>query len=311
MDQEPRWRIQITDGLAGEGVAILRQCAEVIEEPTLRELGTLDAVVVRGRTKIDRAVLEAGAPRLKVVGRAGVGVDNIDVAWAHKLGVKVVNAPEASTVSVAELALGLMLALARRIPEANASMQRGEWRKRELTGSELSGRTLGIVGVGRIGGALAERAAALGMRLVGFDVQQPPDVLRSRGVEPVDLPTLLSVSDYISLHVPLTPETEGMIDAEALALVKPGARLICTARGRVVCEEDLLEALDKGRLAGAALDVFAQEPPGLSPLVQHPRVITTPHIGAQTGDAQRKAAVGIAEEVLAALHGKPLRWLVR
>jgi len=303
-------RILITEGLADSGLALLRQEAEVIQSAGLNGLGSVDALVVRGRTAVSSEVLAAASPRLRVVGRAGVGVDNIDLQAARDLGVTVVNAPVAMTAAVAELTLALMLSLARRVPQAHASLQRSEWRKAELYGVQLQGKTLGVIGVGRIGSAVAGLAAALGMRVLGHDPILAPATLRLRGVEPVDLEALLAQSDFISLHVPLNDQTRAMIDAARLARVKPGAFLINTARGGVVDESALLQTLESGRLAGAALDVFGREPPGDDPLLRHPNVVATPHIAAQTVEAQQQTALDIASEVLAALRGDPLRWRV-
>jgi D-3-phosphoglycerate dehydrogenase len=206
--------------------------------------------------------------------------------------------------------LALMLGLARRIPQADHSMRQGEWRKKEFEGFELHGKTLGIIGVGRIGEALATRAAALGMHPIGFDPLLSGEDIRRKGVEPVKLEMLLQSSDVVSLHVPLTADTRGMIGPKEFGLMRPGAHLICAARGGLIDEPALLEALEAGKLAGAALDVFEHEPPGPTPLILHPNVISTPHIGAQTVEAQTRAACDIAEEVLAALEGSPLRWRV-
>lgn len=310
------WKVLIADSLHPAGRERLAQGAQVddragISAAELREIiGAYHALVVRSRTKVTAEVL-AAATNLRVVGRAGVGVDNIDLEAAKAHGVMVVNAPQASSNAVAELTLGLMLGMARRIPEADASMKRGEWRKKQLMGTELAGKTLGIFGMGRIGSLVAQKAAALGMRVVGYDPLIPAEEIRRRGAEPVDTPqALYAEADFISLHVPLTPETRGMLNAEAFAQMKRGVYLVCAARGGVIDEAALLEALESGQVAGAALDVFASEPPGASPLVTHPRLIATPHIGAQTVEAQQRVAVDIAEEVLAALEGRPLRWRV-
>lgn len=304
------WRILITDGLTSAGLTLLESQAEVVHSSDLHGLGEVDAMVVRGRTKVTAEVLGVGAPRLQVVGRAGVGVDNIDLQAARASGVTVVNAPEATTAAVAELTLGLMLSLARQIPRAAASLRDQKWLKKELVGVQLRGKVLGIIGVGRIGSEVAKRASALGMRIVGFDIAVTPEAMRERGVEPVSLDELLAQADFISLHVPLTEGTQDMIGIRELRQVKPEAYLITTSRGGVVDEAALLQALEEGGLAGAALDVFAQEPPGSNPLVQHPCVVVTPHIGAQTREAQEKAGLDIAEEVIAALSDQPLRWRV-
>ncbi|GMR10052.1 MAG: hypothetical protein BMS9Abin28_0873 [Anaerolineae bacterium] len=304
------WRVLVTDGLSEEGLRLLRDQAKVIESETLEALGDSDALIVRGRTKVTAEALAKAGPNLKVIGRAGVGVDNIDLQAAESKGLIVVNAPQAATVAVAELTLGLMLSLARHIPAADAGMRRTEWRKSELKGSELSEKTLGIIGVGRIGAAVAERARAFGMNVLGYDLLIPDEELRSRGTEPTDIDSLLGASDYICLHLPLNEETRGMIGREAISRMKTGARLVSVARGGIVDEQALLAALESGHLSGAALDVFSEEPPGESPLLQHPNMIATPHIGAQTREAQLKAGRDIASEVLAALNGERLRWRV-
>ena len=304
------WRVLVTDGLAEEGLRLLRDQAKVIESETLEALGESDALIVRGRTKVTADALNHGAPKLKVIGRAGVGVDNIDLKAAESNGLIVVNAPGAATVAVAELTLGLMLSLSRHIPAADASMRRAEWHKSEFKGSELFESTLGILGVGRIGAAVAERARAFGMKVLGYDPLIPDEELRGRGAEPTKFDSLLGASDYVCLHLPLNEGTRGLIGGEALSKMKPGARLLSVARGGLVDEAALLSALESGHLSGAALDVFAEEPPGESPLLQHPNMISTPHIGAQTREAQANASRDIAGEVLAALNGEPLRWRV-
>ena len=304
------WRILITDGLAAEGLAALRAAAEVVEADELGSLGAVDALIVRSRTNVNDVVLAAGAPRLKVVGRAGVGVDNIDLAGARARGIVVVNAPMATTIAVAEHTLALMLALARSIPQADASVRAGEWRKGAFQGIELEGKTLGLIGMGRIGAALAERAASLGMRVLAYDPYLREQEISHRHAQPSSLGDLLAQSDFVSLHVPLTADTRGMLGSHELAVIKPGARIVCTARGGLIDETALVQALDDGRLAGAALDVFEVEPPGANALTTHPMVICTPHIAAQTIEAQRRASVDIAAEVLAALKGGTLRWRV-
>jgi len=303
MRTEASLSILVSDGLAEAGLAELRQKAEVILEDR-SALGRVDAWIVRGASRVDAGALEAASPRLRVVGRAGVGVDNIDVETARRLGVTVLAAPAATTVAVAELTLGLMLALARQIPAADAGLRRGAWLKASLMGSELHGKTLGLIGFGRIGRAVAARAAALGMALRAFDPLLDDSAIRAGGAEPSDLESLLAASDYVSLHLPLTEETRNLLDGPRIARMKTGARLICAARGGLIDEAALLVALDEGRLAGAALDVFAHEPPLDLRLVQHPRVVATPHLGAQTEEAQARVAVEIVRDVLAALHGE-------
>lgn len=309
------WNILITDGLEENGQAILRAQAHVddrngISADELRAiLPAYDALIVRGRTRVTADLLTQ-APRLKVIGRAGVGVDNIDLEAARKQGIVVVNAPLATTVAVAELTFGLLLAMARAIPRADVAMKQGKWLKKELEGVELQGKTLGLIGFGRIGREVAHRALAFGMHILAYDPLIPEDVIRQANAIPCTLDELLGRSDFISIHVPLTEETRHLLDAAAFAKIKPGLRLVCTARGGIIDENALLQALKDGRVAAAALDVFAQEPPGASELVCHPNVIATPHIGAQTVEAQARAAEMIAQEVLAALQNQPLRWRV-
>jgi len=310
-----KWKILITDGLEETGLAILRAEAEVESrealpaEELLQIIGDYEALVVRGRTKVTGQVFLAGS-KLKVVGRAGVGVDNIDLAAANAHGVTVVNSPLATSQAVAEHTLGLMLALARSIPLGDAGMKSGQWLKKELLGVEVQGKVLGVIGMGNIGSTVARLAAALSMQVIGFDPLVPPAEIQQCGAEPVTLGELYNRSDFITIHVPLTQETKGMINGQSLGHMKRGVRLVCAARGGVIDETALLGALESGQVAGAALDVFAQEPPGVSALVTHPAVVATPHIGAQTVEAQARAARDIALEVLSALKGEPLRWRV-
>ena len=309
------WKVLITDGLEQGGQDILRLEAQVddrsgISPDELAQIvGDYDALIVRGRTKVTPAVFAAGQ-RLKIVGRAGVGVDNIDLAAANAHDVRVVNAPVSTSLAVAELTIGMMLSIARMIPMADASMKSGQWIKKQLVGVELNGKTLGVVGMGHIGSLVAQRAAALGMSVLGSDPLIPEDEISHRGAQPVSLADLYARSDFITLHIPLRPETRGMIDGQAFGQMKRGVRLICDARGGVIDETALLGALESGQVAAAALDVFAAEPPGLTALVSHPNVVATPHIGAQTEEAQARAAEDIAHEVLNALRGEPLRWKV-
>ena len=309
------WKILITDGLAEKGQAILREAGEVDDltgitaEELLQEVGKYHAMVVRSRTKAIPEVIKA-ASNLKVIGRAGVGVDNINLETAKESNVTVVNSPSATSLAVAELAMGHMLALAREIPLADSNMKNGEWIKKQLKGIELHQKTLGVIGYGRIGASVGERAAAFGMTILGYDPLIPAEKIRKRGAEPVSLDDLLKRSDFITLHVPMTDDTRNLFDAPAFAKMKKGVRIVCTARGGIINEDALLSALDSGQVAGAALDVFAQEPPGLTALVSHPRVIATPHIAGQTKEAQERAAVDIATEILAVLKGDTLRWKI-
>jgi len=307
------WKILVTDGLEETGKVVLRASAclddraDISADELLNTVADYDALIVRGRTKVTPQVF-AAARQLKVIGRAGVGVDNINLEVARAQGVTVVNAPTATTLAVAELTLGLMFAAARSISRADANMKAGQWIKKDLKGIELNGKVLGILGMGNIGCAVALRALALGMQVIWYDVKESAEEVC--GAVPVSKSELLTRADFISLHLPLTPETRGMIDSQTLALMKPGVRLICAARGGIIDESALLEAIESGQVAAAALDVFTQEPPGLSKLIAHPNVIATPHIGAQTEEAQERAAKDIACEVLAALRGEALRWKV-
>lgn len=311
----PDWKILVTDGLEENGLSLLRASAlvddrkDISPEELSEIIGGFEALIVRSRTKVTASVFAAGS-QLKVVGRAGVGVDNIDLAAANQYGVRVVNTPQATTQAVAEHCLALILALARAIPAADAGLKSGLWLKNNLMGIEVNGKVLGVVGMGKIGSTVAHLAKAVGMTVLGYDPLISTDEIRKRGANPLPLNELYGQADFISLHVPLSAETRGMINGQSLATMKRGARLVCAARGGIIDETALLGALESGQVAGAALDVFAKEPPGMSALVTHPRVIATPHIGAQTVEAQARAARDIAEEVLAALTGQTLRWKV-
>lgn len=308
-----QFKILISDGLDEEGLALLRQGGEVVLKPQisssdlLAEIGTYDALVVRSRTKVNATVIKS-AKQLKVIGRAGVGVDNIDLVAAAAAGIAVVNSPLAATSAVAELTLGMMLALARQLTSLDASMKMGKWEKSTYLGSEINGKTLGILGFGRIGTQVAQYAIALGMRVLVYYPYRSDIEMRPEGIEAVELVEILANSDYLSLHLPLTAETQGLLGPDEFAKMKPGLRLINTARGGIVDEDALRKALDSGRVAGAALDVFSVEPVTPGSIATHPKVIATPHIAAQTREAQLRAGVAIAEEVLAALQGRPLRW---
>ena len=311
----PEYRILITDGLGENGQSILRASATVDDRSGIspadlvKTVGDYDALVIRGRTRLTPEVFDA-ARRLKVVGRAGVGVDNIDLAAAKAHNVTVVNAPTSTTSAVAELAFGLLLAVAREIPRADAAMKTGQYLKKELEGVELSGKTLGIIGYGRIGMEMGRRAAAFGMNVVAYDPLIEESGIEAGGAESVSIQDLFQWSDFISLHLPYNVHTRDLMGPMAFSQMKDGVRIVCAARGGIIDEAALLAALNSGKVAGAGLDVFATEPPGATDLVKHPRVICTPHIGAQTAEAQYRAAEDIAHEVLAALSGEPLRWKV-
>jgi D-3-phosphoglycerate dehydrogenase len=303
-------RILIADPLEESGLAILRAAgAEVVvlqpaDRPRLAALlPEFDALVVRSATKVTRALLEA-SPRLRVVGRAGIGVDNVDVDAATERGVMVVNAPTANLVSAAEHTFALLFALARNVPAADASMKRGEWDRKSFVGVELQGKTLGVVGFGRIGQRVAARARGFEMRVVACDPYLDPARAAQLEVELVPLDGLLAVADVVTLHAPLTEQSRNLLDAGRLAKLKPGALVVNCGRGGVLDEAALLAALEAGRIGGAALDVYEEEPTPSLALVRHPKVVATPHIGAQTREAQERIAHETARMVLAALAGE-------
>lgn len=308
--------VLIADAIAEEAVRLLQSEVvvetrpEITPEQLLQTIGDFQALIIRGRTRVTGEIV-AAADRLKIVGRAGVGVDNIDLRACERRGITVVNAPLSVTIAVAEHTIGLMLALVRQIPTSDAAMKAGGWPKKMGLGSELAGKTLGLVGIGRIGEAVAQRAAAFGMRVLAYDPQWTDEQIRARGAEPRLLQGMLAESDLLSIHTPLNAGTRHLIDATVLGFARPGMLLINTARGGVVDEQALLAALESGQVGGAGLDVFEDEPPGDQPLIRHPRVVATPHIGAQTAEAQLRAGMDIAREVLAALRGEPLRWQVQ
>lgn len=301
-------RILVADPLAPEGLELLRRHAHVdvgVAPGTLRDrIGEYDALVVRSETRVGRAEVAAGR-RLRVIGRAGVGVDNIDVEAATERGIVVVNTPGANTIAAAEHTIGLLLAAARNIPAAAASLRRGEWQRSRYVGVELRGKTLGLIGLGRIGVEVARRVQAFEVDVVAHDPFVGVEIARRMGIELLPLPELLAISDFVSLHLPLNEQTRGIIGAAELALMKPSAILVNCARGGLVDEAALLAALCEGRLAGAALDVFAEEPPRHNPLLEHPRVVATPHLGASTREAQIGVSVEVAEQVVAVLEGRP------
>jgi D-3-phosphoglycerate dehydrogenase / 2-oxoglutarate reductase len=302
-------RVLIADAMSAEGLAPLRQDDrfEIIErtglkgEDLARAIAGMHAVIVRSSTRITRESLTY-ADTLKVIGRAGVGVDNIDVAAATEHGVAVLNAPSGNTISAAELTFSLILACVRRIPAADRSMKRGEWDRKTFTGTELYGKTLGLIGAGRIGGEVARRARAFDMRIIAYDPYLTPDRAESLEIELCSLDDVLARADVISLHVPLTESTAGMIGAAELARMRRGAVIVNAARGGVIDEDALADALRSGHLAGAGLDVFADEPlPADHPLRSVEHAVLTPHLGAATEEAQHNVAVEITEAVRAAL----------
>ena len=307
-------KILITDGLEADAIASLKKAhqvdiAELDPKQLLNQIAAYDALIVRGRTKVTKEVF-GKATNLKVVGRAGVGVDNIDVTEATSRHVLVVNAPSASTVSVAELAIGHMISWCRFLPQADKSIKEGKWEKKLFEGHEIYGKTLGLIGSGRIGAEVAKRAQAFGMRVIAFDPYLPPEVAQRINVALVDKDTVLRESDFISIHAALTPETRGMVGAKDLAMMKKTAVLVNCARGEIVQEAALADALKNGGIAGAALDVFEKEPPAGSPLLSAPHIVFTPHLGASTHEAQTRAGAVIAVQVMKALDGMRPDFLV-
>lgn len=308
-------RILVTEKIAAEGLAALKAAAEVdirlgLDKTKLLEvLPAYDALVVRSATKVTAEVIAAGE-RLRVIGRAGTGVDNIDVDAATRRGIIVVNAPASNNVAVAELAIGLLMDLARQIPQAHSSVQAGKWERTKFAGWEVRGKTLGLVGFGRIGSEVARRARGLEMHVLTYDPVVSFERAAQLGVDIVTLDELLARSDVVSLHIPLLDSTRNLLDATRIAQMKRGAYLINASRGGIVDEEALLAALNDGQLGGAAFDVYNAEPPTGSKLIGHPKIITTPHIGASTEEAQTLTGTDVAEGVLTALGGGTPRYAV-
>ena len=308
-------RILVLEPLAAEGLERLRSHHEVDERLGLpREeiaaiLPEYDALVVRSQVKVDAELIAAGT-RLLVIGRAGVGVDNVDLEAATRAGITVVNAPTGNTIAAAEHTLALLYGLARRTAAADASMRRGEWKRSQFTGVELRGKTLGIVGLGKIGQAIAVRARAMEMAVIGADPFVTAEQAANLGVELVPFDDLVARADVITVHVPMTRTTRGLINAAAIARMKPGVMLLNVARGGILDEADVAQALRDGRIAGAAIDVFEKEPPLGSPLLDAPNTLLTPHLGASTAEAQVAVAEEVAEQVLEVLEGLPARYAV-
>lgn len=303
-------KILVLDGVSEKGVEILREPGfEVVvdnekhtEEELVKIIPEYHAVVVRSATKITAPVIEA-AKNLIVIGRAGVGVDNIDVEAATRHGILVVNAPDGNTIAAAEHTMALMLALARNIPQANEKLKAGQWLRKEFMGVELRGKTLGVIGLGRIGTAVAKRALAFEMRVLGYDPYVSEEKARSIGVELVSLDEIYRQADFITVHLPLTKETKYLINKEAFAKMKKGVRIINVARGGVISEKDLYDAIKEGIVKGAAIDVFETEPTTESPLFELDNVIVTPHLGASTREAQINVALDVAREIVNVLQG--------
>jgi D-3-phosphoglycerate dehydrogenase len=301
-------KVVVAEAISEAGIEALSATCTVVDlvgadrNAVLAALADASAIIVRSATQVDRELIEA-APKLEVVGRAGIGVDNIDLVAATEHGVLVVNAPNANTISAAEHTMALILAQARRIAEADRSLREGRWDRTKFEGMELHGKTLGVLGLGKIGTLVAQRASAFGMKIIAYDPYLSADRARRLGVDLLSLEAVFRASDVITVHLPRTTETENIIDAKAIAMMRDGVRIINVARGGIVNESDLAEAVRSGKVGGAAVDVFDVEPTTDSPLFGLPKVIVTPHLGASTREAQDKAGVAVAESVAEALAG--------
>src|SRR5208283_5130131 len=309
-------RILVTETLSPRGLEVMAaEGHEVDVRLSLTPAGLVEAVagasalVIRSATRVTAELLDAGRD-LIVVGRAGVGLDNVDVEAATRRGVMVVNAPESNILSAAEHAVALMLAQARNIPQSHAALVKGRWERSRWEGVELHGKTLGILGLGHVGSLVAQRAAAFGMRLVAYDPYVTPERARAMGVELLGLDELFETADFVSIHLPKSPETVGLVGKELLAKAKPGIRIVNAARGAILDEEALADAIAAGKVAGAALDVFSTEPCTSSPLFELAQVVVTPHLGASTAEAQDKAGEQIAEQIVLALRGELVPYAV-
>lgn len=308
------FKVLICDGMAAEGLAVFEKYQNfevdlnkgISRDDVLAKIVDADAVVVRSATRIDQEMISVGK-NLKVIARAGVGLDNVDLPAATQRGIVVMNTPSGNTISAAEQAFALMLAVLRNLPQADARMREGGWDRNKFTGHEAYGKTLGLIGLGRIGREVAKRAQSFEMRTIGCDPFLSKEIADAEGIELVDLETVLAESDIVSLHTPINDDTRGMINKDSIAKMKKGAFLVNAARGPLIVDEDLAEALKAGHLAGAALDVFHKEPPENCPLIGLPNVITTPHLGASTEEAQINVAVQIAEQIIDALEDREVR----
>ncbi len=308
-----KYHVLIPDAVDKAALAVFAPESDIVvtapgnmsREETLAAIGEADALIIRSSTTADAELLQA-APRLRAIARAGVGVDNVDLAAATTRGIVVMNTPDGNTIATAEHAFGLMLALARHIPEGHTSLSGGRWERKTCMGVELRGKTLGIIGLGRIGRAIAKRALAFEMTVIAVDPYIPADVAADLEVQLVDINTLYALSDFITLHSLITDETRGMINRDSIARMKPGVRLVNAARGALINEADLAEAIRSGHVAGAALDVFSSEPPpGDHPLIGLDGVVHTPHLAASTYDAQITVAIDAAKLIVdALLHNK-------
>ncbi|GAB7386227.1 phosphoglycerate dehydrogenase [Bacillaceae bacterium] len=308
------FKVLISDPLSDHGIQKLLEAEDVQvdkkiglpEEELIRIIPEYDALLVRSQTKVTAAVIEA-ARNLKVIGRAGVGVDNIDLAAATKKGIVVVNAPDGNTISTAEHSFAMIMAVARNIPQAHKSTTNGEWNRKAFLGVELNNKTLGIIGLGRIGSEVAKRAKAFNMKIIAFDPFLTEERAKKLGVENGTVEDVITKADFITVHTPLTKETKHLISDREFAMMKPGVRIINCARGGIIDEKALYRAITEGKVAGAALDVFEQEPPVDNPLLTLPQVVVTPHLGASTVEAQENVAIDVSEEVLNVLRDLPFK----
>ncbi|HRW81882.1 MAG TPA: phosphoglycerate dehydrogenase [Methanothrix sp.] len=302
-------KVLVSDPLSEEGVRKLETEAEVdvitnlSPEELIEKIKDYDALAIRSGTKVTAEVI-AAADKLKVVGRAGVGVDNIDIDAATKKGIIVVNTPGGNTISAAEHTIAMMLSLARNIPQANNSIKAGEWNRKKYTGVEVYNKTLGIVGLGRIGAEIATRMKSFGMHILAYDPFVTEEKAADLGIKLAPLDEIFRESDFITVHTPLTKETRNLIDEDQFNIMKPGVRLINCARGGIINEEALAKAVAEGRVAGAAVDVFTKEPPTGNPLIEQNGIVVTPHLGASTAEAQVNVAVAVAEQILAVMRGE-------
>jgi D-3-phosphoglycerate dehydrogenase len=309
------YTILVSDELAEEGIEILREHAMVdvntglSEDELVATIENYDALLVRSGTQVTERVIEAGK-KLRFIGRAGAGVDNIDMNAATRRGVIVANAPEGNTLAATEHTMAMMQALCRNIPQANASMQSGEWKRSKFMGVELNEKTLGIVGLGRIGREVAKRASSFNMHIIGYDPFISPEKAAEMGIESMALDELFTKADIITVHTPLIKETRHIINEKTLATMKDGVRIINCARGGIIDEAALAAAVKSGKVAGAAIDVFEEEPPKDSPLIGIPNIIVTPHLGASTVEAQKNVAISIAKQCLEVLGGGDAKYVV-
>ncbi len=310
-----KYRVLVSDPLAEEGIEILKEFADVdvntglTEDQLVASIGNYDALLVRSGTEVTARVIDAGA-KLKFIGRAGAGVDNIDTEAATRRGIIVANAPEGNTLAATEHTMAMMLSLARNIPQATASLKKGEWKRSKFMGVELNDKVLGIMGFGRIGREVAKRAQAMDMKIIAYDPFITQEKAASLGVEMVPLDELFRRADVITVHTPLIKETRHVINAKTIATMKDGVRLINCARGGIIDEAALADAITSGKVAGAALDVFESEPPTDSPVIGFDKVIVTPHLGASTVEAQQNVAISVANQCISVLSGGAAKYVV-